>query len=204
MPGLHGSGCSCKHENELTGKEFLLPYIEVDGIVGFNEKSEGSAKAVFKAYDNRLDDRVFVETPEDDTELLIRIPFKSPVKVTSLHVIGGDCGQSPSKVKLFANSEIDFTDIGETPVTQEVELVEDYCGAVEYPTKLSKFQNVTTLCMYFEGNFGAKSTKISYIGIRGEGSQWKRQAVITTYEASANLKDHKVPEDETNSAAPQF
>lgn len=47
--------------------------------------------------------------------------------------------------------------------------------------------------MHFPSNFGAESTKIYYIGLRGEWSPAHRHGVtICTYEATPNLQDHKL------------
>jgi len=41
-------------------------------------------------------------------------------------------------------------------------------GALEYQTKITKFQNVTHLTLFFPDNFGADSTQIYYIGLKGD------------------------------------
>lgn len=47
--------------------------------------------------------------------------------------------------------------------------------------------------MHFPSNFGADSTKIYYIGLKGEWTQGHRHGVtICTYEARPNLGDHKL------------
>jgi hypothetical protein len=39
---------------------------------------------------------------------------------------------------------------------------------IDYPLKLSKFQNVSTLTLFFTETFGADQASISYIGFKGE------------------------------------
>lgn len=47
--------------------------------------------------------------------------------------------------------------------------------------------------MHFPCNFGADTTKIYYIGLRGEWTPGHRHGVtICTYEARPNLDDHKL------------
>lgn len=54
------------------------------------------------------------------------------------------------------------------------------------------FNNVHHLTLHFPTNFGAESTRIYYIGLRGEYSQAHRHGVtICTYEARPNISDHK-------------
>jgi hypothetical protein len=50
-----------------------------------------------------------------------------------------------------------------------VELVEhNPGGGIDYPLKLSKFQNVSTLTIFVAENFGGDCTSISYVGLKGE------------------------------------
>ncbi|XP_026191997.1 PITH domain-containing protein 1 [Cyclospora cayetanensis] len=186
MPGVHGEGCGCKAETELTIGEFLYGYIDREGVRGVNEQERGSAKKVIKTYDERLDDSLSCKSEQDDSEL-----------ISSLIVIGGGEGRAPGKVKVFANREdLDFTNVRETECVQEIDLTEDFHGAVEYPLKVTKLQNVSSLALYFPENFGGDCTEIVYIGLRGVGSKYQRRAVQTVYEAQPNLKDHKQPGDQ--------
>ncbi len=76
------------------------------------------------------------------------------------------------------------------------------------PHRVTKFNGVTSLLMYIPSNFGAETTKIYYIGLRGEFAQVGNHAyiycdddvslqaqrqgiVITSYEARPNPADHK-------------
>ena len=51
---------------------------------------------------------------------------------------------------------------------QKWDLVEEWMDGVEYPTKLSKFSNVSSLDLYFPENFGEEVTTVYYIGFKGE------------------------------------
>ncbi|KYF45061.1 thioredoxin family Trp26 protein [Toxoplasma gondii TgCatPRC2] len=193
MPGVHGPQCGCVHETDLKGAQFLLPYINLEGIRGLNEQVQNSARTIFKSYEDRLDETKFCRSEEDDPELMIHIPFKSPCKISSLHLIGGDNGRSPASVKIYADQEnLDFSTVHDTPCIQEVELVTDFHGAVEYPLKVTKLQNVTCLTLFFPQNMGGDFLELFYIGLRGEGSNYQRRAVVTVYEANANPADHEV------------
>mmetsp|Transcript_842 Transcript_842/g.2462 ORF Transcript_842/g.2462 Transcript_842/m.2462 type:complete len:207 (-) Transcript_842:16-636(-) len=203
MPGQHGAGCGCRAEDDFIGvaTELLLPWIDVDGIVGLNEDVENSAKGVFRAYDQRLDDTKFVESPEGDTELIIKVPFTAPVKLTAITVIGGDRGTAPGNVRLYANrEELDFTSVGDVQAEQELELGEDFHGAVQFPLRAGRFSNVTHLCLYFPTSLAFEQTRIHWIGLWGTGSSHKRQAVITVYEAIPNASE-KTAKDDMGSTA---
>merc|ERR1711924_393744 len=187
MPGAHGAGCGCRAEDDFIGAaQNLLPWIDVDNVVGLNEDEPNTAKRVFRPYDLRLDDTQAVETTEGDPELIIKVPFTAPVKVMSLSVIGGDDGTAPTKVVLFINREdLDFQSVGDVEPTQEVDLVPDFHGAVQYPLRAAKFITVTQICLYFPMSANEERTRIHWIALYGQGSQHKRQAVCTVYEAVA-------------------
>ncbi|XP_066060399.1 PITH domain-containing protein 1 isoform X2 [Chamaea fasciata] len=58
---------------------------------------------------------------------------------------------------------------------------------------IARFSNVYHLSMHFPKNFGAETTKIFYIGLKGEWTEAHRHEVtICNYEASANPADHKL------------
>ncbi|XP_065786116.1 PITH domain-containing protein 1 isoform X2 [Muntiacus reevesi] len=58
---------------------------------------------------------------------------------------------------------------------------------------ISRFSNVYHLSIHISKNFGADTTKVFYIGLRGEWTELRRHEVtICNYEASANPADHKV------------
>lgn len=55
-----------------------------------------------------------------------------------------------------------------------------------------KFSSVYHLTIHFPRNFGADTSRLYYIGLRGEFSQAHRHGVtICTYEARPNVADHK-------------
>lgn len=71
-------------------------------------------------------------------------------------------------------------------------------GIAEYAVSRAAFSNITSITLYIPANHGEETTKILYIGLRGEWTKLNRNPVITSYEAAANPKDHKnlVPGEE--------
>jgi len=58
--------------------------------------------------------------------------------------------------------------------------------------RVVKFSSVYHLTLYFPRNFGSETTKVYYIGLRGEFSEAHRHGVtICTYEARPMISDHK-------------
>lgn len=56
------------------------------------------------------------------------------------------------------------------------------------------FNTVYHLTIHFPTNFGANSTRVYYIGLRGEFTEAHRHGVtICCYEARPNVFDHKNP-----------
>ncbi|XP_072357283.1 PITH domain-containing protein 1 isoform X2 [Scyliorhinus torazame] len=134
----------------------------------------------------------FVES-DDDEELLFNIPFTGNVKLKGIIIMGGDDDTHPSEMRLYKNiPHMSFDDTGREP-DQVFPLGRDLTGELEYTTKIARFSSVHHLSIHITKNFGAETTKIYYVGLRGEWSEGHRHEVtLCTYEASANPTDHKI------------
>ncbi|OII74171.1 hypothetical protein cand_017510 [Cryptosporidium andersoni] len=191
MPGFHGNGCNCQHEANLINGEDLLSYIDKDSVHALNETILGSCKTLFRPYSDRLLETFLCKSQENDPELLVFIPFKSPCSIYSLYIIGGENGTSPNHIRLYINDEsLDFLTIENMEPIQSFDLVEDFCGIVEYPLKVSKFRNVNLLILHFPSSFSSNQTNIYYIRICGQGTSYQRKAVEAVYESTPNISDH--------------
>lgn len=96
------------------------------------------------------------------------------------------------KMRLFKNRpHMTFDDVN-SAAEQEFDLQQDPTGTLEYTTKVVKFSSVTHLTIHFPSNFGEETTKVSYIGFRGEYTKAHRHGVtICNYELSPQMMDHK-------------
>ena len=139
--------CGQIHADQFDGpSNDLLPYIDLDGVAALNATDAASARGIFKPFDQRLTRDPFLESEEDDPQLIIRIPFTCPVKIRSFTLVGGCDGMAPRTAKFFINNEtLDFGDAEDGQPVQRFELVDDFTGTVEYPVQFSKFQNVSVL-----------------------------------------------------------
>ncbi|XP_073007055.1 uncharacterized protein [Typha latifolia] len=195
MSCMHDHSCE---DHNCSADWSLYKHIDLSKVSALNESIAGSVKSVFKAWEQRLDtSEGLLESNEDDPELLVFIPFTSDVKIKSISVVGGAGGASPSKMRAFINREgIDFSDAQNMQPVQEWELAENLQGLLEYQTRYSRFQSVGNLTLHFTDNFGADTTQIYYIGLRGEATQLRRDVVATiVYEVMPNPSDHKTKSD---------
>jgi hypothetical protein len=60
-----------------------------------------------------------------------------------------------------------------------------------YHTKITKFQGLHNLTLFFPENGGAETSRIRYIGLKGECDMIVRRSLITVAEFAANPADHK-------------
>ncbi len=115
-------------------------------------------------------------------------------------VVSGDAdGASPTRMRVFINrDDVDFALASELPAVQEWSLVEDGNASVEYQTRFSKFQVVSSLTLHFPDNGGAPTTRIFFIGLRGVADPRSTREVLTNvvYEARPRPQDHRLPADQ--------
>eukprot|EP00299_Pterocystis_sp_00344_P014053 c694_g1_i2.p1 GENE.c694_g1_i2~~c694_g1_i2.p1 ORF type:complete len:156 (+),score=38.57 c694_g1_i2:264-731(+) len=136
-----------------------------------------------------------------DEQLILYIPFTCSVNIRSICVIGHSARTSPASMRLFINrQDIDFDNANDVECAQRIELVENLQGRVEFPTKFTKFQGVNELVIFFDTNFGADTTEVIYIGLKGLATQHKREVVTATYELKPLPASTKTPSETTSSS----
>lgn len=193
----------------------LYKYIDMENLVCLNERVADSGKKVFKPFEvfflyklifpqERKDSNTFVESDVDE-ELLFNIPFTGSVKLKGI-IIAAENGEThPASVAIFKNrSYMTFDDANVGPLRillsfyiqaapdQCLELHEDPNGEITYPLKVMKFGSVQHLSLHFKTNFGGETTRIHYIGLRGDFTEARRKDIlIANYELRPNIADHK-------------
>jgi len=185
--------CQCGqiHADQYDGPtNDLLPYIDTAGVSALNESEAGACRRIFRPFDQRLQRDAWLQSEDDDPQLLITIPFTSPVKIQSLTVIGGADGSAPRELRAYINQEaLDFDDADRMMAVQTWQLQEgDAEGRIEYPTQFSRFQNVSRLHLLVVDNYGADETTIYYIGLKGIGTDHQRKAVQASREIAAGRR----------------
>ncbi|KAH8926114.1 DUF1000-domain-containing protein [Atractiella rhizophila] len=192
MPHVHDAHCG--HENDdshlVAGEgtqDLLFSKIDIENVQFLNAV-ENKATNVFKPWDERLDESKFVESDADE-QLIIQVPFTGNVKLRSIIVKSGPSGNTANKLKIFSNRTLDFNEADSSVGTQEIDIPISR-EAVEYPLRVAKFPVVKNLSLFFPSNHGEDSTRVYYIGFKGEFSEFKEQPMITVYELKANPADH--------------
>lgn len=105
---------------------------------------------------------------------------------------GGDDGsQHPNHLSCFVNQEVfDFNAISAVHPAQQFNLPVNSDGMVELTTVIHPFTNVTSIAFYFPSNHGGGDiTLIRYIGMQGEHTHYRREAVNAVYEVLCNGQD---------------
>ncbi|KAH0649317.1 hypothetical protein KY290_033961 [Solanum tuberosum] len=192
MACLHDHDCA---DHNCSSDWSLFKHIDLPKVSALNEAVTGSVKSVFKPWEQRLNSSEgHLESNEGDPELIVFIPFTADVKIKSIAIVGGADGTSPSKMRAFVNRDgIDFSDAQSMQAIQEWDLAENLQGVLEYQTRYSRFQSVGNITLHFPDNFGADTTRIQYIGLKGEATQMKRDVVANiVYEIMPNPSDHKI------------
>ena len=68
----------------------------------------------------------------------------------------------------------------------------------EVPVQRSLFNNVYSLSVYFEDNYGECVTHVYYLGFKGEFMRLNREPVEFLYEKAANPRDHELVQGVAN------
>jgi hypothetical protein len=186
----------------------VRPYVDFTKVQCFNEDVAGSGKAVIKLYEDRHSEVPSLLSPAGDPELLLIIPFTEAVTIQAIAIRSSSSrsdAAAPRKVRLFTNREdLDFETARELPAQQELELLPPNHfveGTIDYPMRpAGRFQNISSISIYIVNNYDEDEdapTEITFIGLKGKGTNMKRRAVETVYEAQGMPKDHKVPDEFT-------
>lgn len=170
-----------------------------------NVTNQADAIGIFKPHALRQTDEPTLVS-DADAEIIILARFTSPCHIRKIIVSGGGADEDghPDVMKVYCNVDnIDFTNVEEFTPSQQFELPVNPTGDMELVTApVRTFTNVTTIAFYFPSNHGGLDiTSIKYIGMQGEHTHYKREAVDTTYEVLCNGQDIEQPEDQKGAHA---
>lgn len=195
------SGHSHDHDHEDGLGTSLRPHIDLPKVFCLNEEVENSGRAVLKLHEERLSVNPSLRSPDDDAELLLVIPFTEAVTLRALCIrsVGSEDTSSPRRIKIFPNrDDLDFDSAREMPAPMELELLPPHHfaeGTIDYPCRpAGRFQNIASVTIFVQDNYDEDlATEITYVGLKGKGTNMKRLAVDCVYESQGMAEDHKVP-----------
>jgi len=121
-----------------------------------------------------------------DSQLLISIPFQSPVKLNGIKFSFRENVSPenlPSKIRIFTNRiSLDFSDAESVPAVEEIN---DPKSGELIPLKFVLFQNVFSVQIFVQDNNGGDVTEISTIelfGLAGENMNMREFKKIKDHE----------------------
>ena len=184
-------GGSHSHDPDYPEDNFNL-YTQLDTTTSaLNVTKPEDCLGVFKPHALRMNPLPHLISDADE-EIIIIARFVSPISLRKLIVMGhgSDTSCHPRTLRLYPNQEeIDFTSVNSYSPAQEFTLPINMDGSVELTTVLQPFTLINSLVFYFGSNYGSEFTSIQYIGMQGEHTHYRREAVDTTYEVLCTGKE---------------
>lgn len=94
--------------------------------------------------------------------------------------------------------ELDFSSAEDMAPAQQFDLAPNPEGVGHVVTSIAPFTNVTCLTLLIDANCGGSDeTRLQYVGLQGDHTHDRREAVHAEYEARAQLADHPSVPGET-------
>eukprot|EP00310_Coccolithus_braarudii_P018621 CAMPEP_0183356770 /NCGR_PEP_ID=MMETSP0164_2-20130417/45182_1 /TAXON_ID=221442 /ORGANISM="Coccolithus pelagicus ssp braarudi, Strain PLY182g" /LENGTH=203 /DNA_ID=CAMNT_0025530261 /DNA_START=130 /DNA_END=738 /DNA_ORIENTATION=- len=172
------------HDDEYPDDNWNL-YQHVERAEVLNAAAGSDATKVLRPFVRRLETEGSLVS-DGDEELLVKLTFLSPVSLRRLMVIGsGDPDTHPARVKVYVGKEdLSFQSLEDTRPNFETALPLNQPGeAFVHVHPPGAFTNVTSLAFFFPANHGnGDETSLQYLGLQGDHSHDKREAVDATYE----------------------
>ena len=203
-PGMMGATHS--HDPQYPDDNWNLYAMLDPSTTALNVTKPTDAIGIFKPFAHRLMPQPEIIS-DADAEIIIVARFTSPVHVRKIMVIGGaEESHHPSMLRCYVNQDgVDFTSVGSLNPAQQFNLPINKEGLVELTTVLQPFTNLMSLVFYFPANHGdEETTVIKYIGMQGEHTHYRREAVDAQYEVLCNGQDIEQPEGELGAHAPHL
>lgn len=184
------------HTDDLTPalQNQIYSQIDFDHITTLNESTPNSGAAILKkSWTDRLSLNPELISDADE-QLLLHIPFTAQIKLHSILIRTSTSASAPMNLKVFINREgLDFSTASDLPGTQTLELAQSN-EIQEIPVKRALFNSVRSLGLFVVDNWSGgdeESTRISYLGFRGEWLKSGGAPTNLVYESAANPSDHK-------------
>jgi len=142
-------GASSAPAGSATKPDVLAVQESGCGILNAANKAKDFLKAVLTVPE---EGEVEAVRSDCDEQLLLTITLAQPSKISSIRVAAPEAASAPSTIKLFVNkSGLAFEDVEDLPPTQTLTL---QGAADELKLNFVKYQNVSSLTVFIEGNQG--------------------------------------------------
>ncbi|KAH8918552.1 DUF1000-domain-containing protein [Atractiella rhizophila] len=159
----------------LDQKDVVLEAVEED-----TEEEEGAQQ---EGGTSRSSRRGGMLQTQVDGDMIVHVRFSQSVRVKTLLIGtgGGRRDTSPRNCKVWVNRHdgVGFGEAESLKAEQEWELLEGVdgdVGAIEYPTKMSKFANVEELTFFFNNPRSVDTSQLFYLGFKGDPRNAKKPA----------------------------
>lgn len=210
--GTHGpsAGCDCCSE-DIAG-DSLWPYIDLSKVKVLNAiTGHDKGRNFLKAFDKRKSTSEWLESEDDDPEILIYIPLSVMVNLKAISLRPMD-EYGPLEMRAYKDKEgVDFGTVYDTSPLQNwdcineegheaigngIEFVDDSYGGyiVDYALKSHKWQHTSSITLYLPESISEDEIiKIFYIGLKGTPTKIKTgvRTVDCVYESMPQVEDHK-------------
>lgn len=185
----------------------LRPQVDLEGVRCLNEETPNSGRAVIKIHEERLSSQPYLKSQEDDPELLLHIPFTEAVLVQTISIRSvvpaglDDDVAPPRRIKIFTDrDDLDFETARDMEPQMKLELLPPHHfveGSIDYTLRpAGRFQGISSLTIFVADNYSGEdelSSIITFVGLKGKGTNQKRVAVDTIYEVTPMAEGNKTP-----------
>ncbi|KXN82022.1 hypothetical protein AN958_03300, partial [Leucoagaricus sp. SymC.cos] len=143
-----------------------------------------------------------------DGQMIIHVPFTENVRLRSIVLKLGKIGRgelAPRHLRIYANHNtiVDFAEADSTNPQLNISLLEGETGVTEYPLRVAAFTSVHSVSLFFNESVGDETTRIYYIGFKGDARS-NKQAINSLLDVPVpNTGDARLIDRLTEKAAGQ-
>jgi len=168
----------------------LYGVIDRDNVHGLNLTVPEDAKETIKPWDERESTEKFAESNVDD-QLVIHVPFVQNVRIKSLLLKLGRGDVTPRHLRVYVNraNAIDFSEVDDVQPSLNISLLEGETSVTEYPLRMVAFSSINSLSLFFSDSVGEESSRVYYIGFKGETRVIRKEGSNKLEIPAANAAD---------------
>ncbi|KAI0252500.1 galactose-binding domain-like protein [Lactifluus subvellereus] len=178
--------------SQITGSNIdnLYGVIDRDNVHGLNLTVPEDAKEIIKPWDERESTEKFADSNVDD-QLIIHVPFAQNVRIKSVLLKLGRGDTTPRRLRVYTNHAniVDFSEVDDVQPSLNISLLEGETGVTEYPLRIAAFSSINSLSLFFSDSVGEESTRIYYIGFKGETGILRKEGSNKLEIPAANAAD---------------